>query len=102
MHSALCAACAEGVRCRGSKCLICAEPFVQIEFDVHGRFAVDTYTPTVGMGDASDELRTAVALAAQSTPAQIQALLGESEGNIAEAGRCPAMVSAGPVPSFSW
>lgn len=88
-HSALCAACADGVRSRGSKCPICASPFVHIEFDVDGRFAVDTYTPaTVGRGAASDELRSAVALAAQLTPMQIQALLGESEVNVAEAGGC--------------
>jgi hypothetical protein len=89
-HSALCAECADGVRSRGSKCPICAEPFVQIEFDVHGRFAIDTYTPaTVGKGDASYELRSAVALAAQLTPVQIQALLGDSEGIVAEAGTQP-------------
>ena len=114
MHSALCAACAEGMRARGSKCVarrppqfvssfvcpesppaeaalfarcpICCLTFVHIENDVHGRFAVDTFTPTLCDGASGDHLRAAVMAAAQLTAGQVQTLLGdEIDAHAAEA-----------------
>jgi hypothetical protein len=69
-----------------ARCPICCLTFVHIENDVHGRFAVDTFTPTLCDGASGDHLRAAVMAAAQLTAGQVQTLLGdEIDAHAAEA-----------------